>query len=130
MVHRDDIGRHIDQLLEEAAGFVRGGDLPGAVARAHWAREELDSSAAVPVADEWAAEGLRGRVEHTSQQYEDLLQDWQRQNIARQKAYLKRERAAIGAAPDGQPGVSASRSARGGAPFVRSRLAPQRRAVS
>ena len=105
-LNRDDIGRHINELLEQAAGFVRGGDLTGAVARAYWARTELDSYAAILAGDEWAAEELRARVEHSIQEYEHLLQDWQRQNVARQTAYVKRERAAIGAAPDAEPGAS------------------------
>ena len=106
VMNSEDIGRHVDELLEQAAGFVRGGDLPGAVARAHWARNQLESHAAVLAGDEWTAEELRARVKHTIKEYENRLQHWQGQNAARQAAYLKRERAAIGAAPDTQPGTS------------------------
>ena len=105
-VNPDDIGPHIDELLEQAAAFARGGDLPGAVGRAYWACKELDSHAAVLVGDEWAADELRARVQHRIREYEHLLQEWQSQNAERQAAYLKRERAAIGADPDAQPGAS------------------------
>jgi hypothetical protein len=49
IVNREDIGPQIDQLLEQAAGFARGGDLSGAVDRAYWARNELDSHTAALV---------------------------------------------------------------------------------
>src|SRR5689334_2625666 len=69
-LHREPIERRINVLLEQAAGFVRGGELPGAVARAQFAREELDSHAGVLPGDEWVADGLRARVESTIQEYE------------------------------------------------------------
>jgi hypothetical protein len=103
VVNRHEIEQHVHQLLEQAASFARSGQLPGAVARARWARKELDADGAVLAADEWAAEALRARVEHAIDDYERLLQDWHRQNAARRTAYLKRERAAIGGAPHAQP---------------------------
>jgi hypothetical protein len=106
-VNRVATRRHIDELLEQAAGFARGGDPTGAVARAHWARKELASHGAAFAGDDWAAEGLRAQVKYATREYEHLLQDWQRQNAVRQTAYVKRERAAIGASPDAQPGSPA-----------------------
>jgi hypothetical protein len=109
----DSIGQQIDELLEQAAAFVRGGDLPGAVARTHWARKELDGHAADLATDEWATDELRARVKHRITEYEHLLQEWQSQNAARQAAYLKRERAAIGVEPNGRPVGSAENVGKG-----------------
>ena len=89
----------IEEILDEGAAFVRGGDMTGAVARVRWAGEELSRRVADQHLEGPLVEELRGRVDHRVTAYELLLGEWQKENAQRRASYLKRERAAIGAAP-------------------------------
>ena len=93
----DAVEQHIHELLDQAASFVRGADLPGAVARARWAREELSRRATAFPDNEATLERLRALVDLTIAEYEILLRQWQAENLERGAAYRKRERALVGA---------------------------------
>jgi hypothetical protein len=86
-------------LLEQAEGFVRGGDYLGAQARARHAHQELvGAAAAAGVADADIVE-LERHLELQVRHYDLLAEDWQRANAARHSAHVARERHAIGAGP-------------------------------
>ena len=87
----------IDELLQEAASFVRGSDYTGARERVLFARDELSRLVAFGEADENEAEELGGDIELALDRYDRLLEQWQRQNDTRHERYLSRERSAIGA---------------------------------
>jgi len=92
-----DLASRFEKLLEQAEGFVRGGDYLGAQARARYAHEELAQGAvSARVADVDIVE-LRRHLDLRLRHYDRLARDWQRQNTARHTAYLVREREAIGA---------------------------------
>ena len=88
----------IDELLQEAASFVRGGDYTGARERVIFARDELSRLVDSNEVDESEAEDLEGDIELTLDRYEQLVAQWQGQIVARHARYLARERSAIGAA--------------------------------
>jgi hypothetical protein len=105
--------QELEETLEQAAAFVRGGDMPGAVARARWARAEFARLAAELPPSERRFDELQARIEDTIREYERLLIEWQHQNDARHAAYLKRERAAIGADEPESPASTAPKERRG-----------------
>jgi hypothetical protein len=90
--------REIDELNEQAAAFARGGDYTGALARAQYARARLSRYAGPEQADRTTLEDFRADADLVVQRYDRLLREWQAENVARQAAYLARERRAIGAA--------------------------------
>jgi hypothetical protein len=85
----------VDERLEEAEAFERGGEPLEALARARHARRILVEHAGF--VDEGMADELRARVDFALRRHEAFLETWQRANAARRDSYLKRERAAIGA---------------------------------
>jgi hypothetical protein len=89
--------RQIDEWLEQAAAFARGGDYTGALARAQYARDQLSRSTDLELTDQASFEDLRGRTDLEVERYERLLREWQAENMARRAAYLVREERAIGA---------------------------------
>jgi hypothetical protein len=86
-----------EHLLDQAAGFARGGDYLGAQARARFAEHRLVTIAAsLPANDAWALathEHLDLRIRH----YDSLVRKWQEEVLDRQATYVARERHAIGA---------------------------------
>ena len=84
----------LEQLLEQAAAFARGGDYTGAVARAQWAYEQIQRHARGPHADPALEELLRS-AEHGFAEYRRLVAQWQEENARRHAAYLSRELRAI-----------------------------------
>ena len=93
--------RQVDEWLEQAAAFARGGDYTGALARAQYARSQLSRSRGLELTDQASFEDLRGRTDLEVERYDRLLREWQAENVARRSAYLIREGRAIGA--DRQP---------------------------
>jgi hypothetical protein len=85
----------IDELLQEAQAFVRGGDYTGARERVRFARDELSRFVGSHQVDEAEASDLAGDIELTLEHYDELLAEWQRQNEERHASYLARERSAI-----------------------------------
>jgi hypothetical protein len=93
-----------EHLLDQAAGFARGGDYLGAQARARFAEHRLVTIAAsLPANDAWVLathEHLDLRIRH----YDSLVRTWQKEVVDRQATYVARERRAIGAdAPIPEP---------------------------
>jgi hypothetical protein len=86
-----------EHLLDQAAGFARGGDYLGAQARARFAEQRLVTIAAsLPANDAWARAAhahLDLRIRH----YDSLVRKWQKEVEARHATYVARERRAIGA---------------------------------
>jgi hypothetical protein len=105
-----DLRAEIDWLLEQAAAFVRGGDYTGAYERVRYAQGRLSRDSVLP--DDPILDELYARVELTRSKYEQLLEEWQRQNAARYDAYLRREREAIGAGTPGSPEKAKRRTGR------------------
>ena len=89
--------RQIDEWLEQAAAFARGGDYTGALARAQYARAQLSRSRDLELTDQASFEDLRGRTDLEVLRYDRLLREWQAANVARHAAFLIREEQAIGA---------------------------------
>jgi len=84
----------LEQLLEQAAAFARGGDYTGAFARARWAYEQLQRRAEQEC-DDPALEELLRVAEQKLPEYERLLGQWQEENARRHAAYVSREVRAI-----------------------------------
>jgi hypothetical protein len=92
-----ELTSRFELLLEQAEGFARGGDYLGGQARARYAHQGLtEHAASAGVADAEIAE-LRRHLEVRLRHYDLLAKEWQQENVARQVAYLTRERGAIGA---------------------------------
>jgi hypothetical protein len=74
----------VNELLEQAEGFVRAGDYLEARARVRHAQDEL-------------GDGIEAskRVARTLRRYGVLVEEWQAQNAARSAVYVARERRAI-----------------------------------
>jgi hypothetical protein len=85
----------IDELLQEAAAFVRGDDYTGARERVRFAQGELSRLVDAHEVDEGEAEDLEGDIELTLEHYDRLLAQWQRQNETRHASFLAREWSAI-----------------------------------
>ena len=79
--------RQVDEWLEQAAAFARGGDYTGALARAQYARAQLSRSRDLELTDQASFEDLCGRTELEVLRYDRLLREWQAENVARQAAY-------------------------------------------
>jgi hypothetical protein len=94
-MHDNGDGRQVDELLDEAEAFERGGEPLEALARARYARRVLGEHAGA--IDHDAADELRARVDLAVGRHQALVEAWQGENAARQASYLKRERSAIGA---------------------------------
>ena len=93
----------IEQLLDQAAAFARGGDFLGAQARARFAAQRLKRIAASLPADHAVAVAARARVDLMIQRYDELVREWQQQVEARHTAYVTREQGAIRADSPSSP---------------------------
>jgi len=86
-----------EHLLDQAAGFARGGDYLGAQARARFAERRLALIAAsLPAGDAFVI-AARAHLDLRVRHYDSLVREWQMQVKARSEAYVDRERRAIGA---------------------------------
>jgi hypothetical protein len=93
-----------EELLEQAAGFARGGDYLGAQARARFAEHCLVAIAAsLPANDAWVV-ATHAHVDLRIRYYDSLVRQWQSEVGARRATYVARERRAIGAGEP--PGLS------------------------
>jgi hypothetical protein len=88
-----------EQLLDQAAGFARGGDYLGAQARARFAESRLVFIAASLPADDAFVIATHAHLDLRIRYYDSLVREWQMQVKARSEAYIDRERKAIGADP-------------------------------
>ena len=101
---KDSTQEELEQLLEQAAAFARGGDYTGAAARAQWAHEQIRRHAEGPHRDPALEELLRS-AEHWLADYRRLVTQWQEENARRHAAYVRRELRAINAfAEEDDPG--------------------------
>jgi hypothetical protein len=85
----------LEQLLEQAAAFARGGDYTGAFARARWAYEQIQLSSDRRGHADAAVEELLRSAEHKLAEYKHLVREWQDENARRHAAYMSRELRAI-----------------------------------
>jgi hypothetical protein len=86
-----------EYLLDQAAGFARGGDYLGAQARARFAEQRLITIAAsLPANDAWAI-ATHAHLDLRIRYYDSLVRNWQEEVGARHATYVARERRAIGA---------------------------------
>jgi hypothetical protein len=92
-----DLTSRFEMLLQQAEGFTRGGDYLGAQARARYANDELANIAASGRVADVDIDDLRRHLDLRLRHYDLLARDWQQENVARQDAFLARERQAIGA---------------------------------
>ncbi len=99
-----------EQLLDQAAGFARGGDYLGAQARARFAEQRfLTAAASLPADDAWLID-MQAHVDFRIRHYDALVREWRMVVAARHATYVARERQAIGAdnqnvaRPVGRPG--------------------------
>ncbi len=86
-----------EYLLDQAAGFARGGDYLGAQARARFAESRLVFIAASLPADDACVIATHAHLDLRIRHYDSLVREWQMQVKARSEAYVDRERRAIGA---------------------------------
>jgi hypothetical protein len=92
---RDSSQIELEQLLEQAAAFARGGDYTGAFARAQQAYEQIrHCSERHAHADAAVLELLRS-AEHKLSEYQELVRQWQDEIARRHAAYVSREVRAI-----------------------------------
>jgi hypothetical protein len=88
-----------ESLLDEAAGFARGGDYLGAQARARFAEKRfILASAALPPHDPLVLD-TQAHLDLSLRHYDSLVRQWQIQVKTRHSAYVAREQRAIGADP-------------------------------
>jgi hypothetical protein len=85
----------LEQLLEQAASFVRGGDYTGALARVQWACERFQRPDEGRPHPNSALEELLRSAEHKLHEYKRLVRLWQEENARRHAAYVSRELRAI-----------------------------------
>ncbi len=104
----DQLTIESENLLDQAAGFARGGDFLGAQARARFASQKLVSAAASRPATDKFVIAARARIDFMIVQYDALVQQWQTEVEARHTAYVSRERGAID--PASPPPSRASRA--------------------
>jgi hypothetical protein len=84
-----------EHLLDQAAGFARGGDYLGAQARARFAERQLALIAAsLPAGDAFVIEA-RAHLDLRVRHYDSLVHEWQIEVKARSEAYVDRERRAL-----------------------------------
>jgi len=102
----------LEQLLEQAAAFARGGDYTGAVARARWAYQQIQHSSDRRDHADAAVEELLRSAEHRLGEYKLLVRQWQDENARRHAAYVTRELQAIHAFADEGPPPSLGINAR------------------
>jgi hypothetical protein len=88
-----------EYLLDQAAGFARGGDYLGAQARARFAESRLIFIAASLPANDAFVVATHAHLDLRIRHYDSLVREWQMQVKARSEAYVDRERRAIGADP-------------------------------
>ena len=85
--------------LDQAAGFARGGDFLGAQARARFADQQaVLASPSLRATDPFLI-AIRAHIDASLRRYDSLVREWQLEVEARHKAYVARERQAIGADP-------------------------------
>jgi hypothetical protein len=87
----------IEHLLDQAAGFARGGDYLGAQARVWFAKGRLGIIAASLPAKDALVMAMHAHLDSRIRHYDSLVREWQGQVQARSDAYIDRERRAIGA---------------------------------
>jgi hypothetical protein len=95
LAKRKSITVESEHLLDQAAGFARGGDFLGAQARARFAERQL-ATESLPEGDAWVLT-VRARVASRIREYDSLVRKWQEEVEARHATYVARERRAIGA---------------------------------
>ena len=94
---RRSLTAETEHLLDQAAGFARGGDYLGAQARARFAESRLIFIAASLPADDAFVIATHAHLDLRIRHYDSLVREWQIQVKARSEAYIDRERQAIGA---------------------------------
>jgi hypothetical protein len=88
-----------ESLLDQAAGFARGGDYLGAQARARFAEQRfIQVSAALPTHDPFVV-ATHAHLDLRIRHYDSLVRERQMEVEARHAVYVARERRAIGADP-------------------------------